>query len=175
VDPDQDVVLALRFAHHEGDVGEVVDLVLVGAQAELAERGGQLGLHGAADLRLVGVAVLDDLGHRNELYVVLFRELLQVGHPGHRAVLFHDLADHTGRFHAGEPGQIDGRLCLTSPLQNAARLGPQGEHVTGHDEVFGARGVVHGDAAGVSPVGGGDARRDAVFGLDGGRERGAHA
>src|SRR3954452_10519791 len=100
VDADEHVVLALRFAHHQGDVGEVVYLVLVGAQAELAERGRQFRLDGAADLGLVGVAVLDDLGHRHELHVVLLGELLQVGYPGHRPVLFHNLADHTGRLHA---------------------------------------------------------------------------
>jgi hypothetical protein len=60
-------------------------------------RQAELRLDGALDVGLEGVTVLDDLGGRHELDVVLGGELLQVRHAGHRAVLFHDLADHTGR------------------------------------------------------------------------------
>src|SRR4028119_2383962 len=67
VDAPERVVLALGLARDQGHVGEVVDLVLVRPQAELAEGRGQLGLDGAGDLRLVGVAVFDDLGYRHEL------------------------------------------------------------------------------------------------------------
>ena len=69
----------------------------------------------------------------------------QVGHPGHRPVVVHDLADHPGRDQAGEARQVDGRLGLTGALQHAAVLGLQREHVSGLDEVVGLRVRVDGD------------------------------
>src|SRR5215218_8050634 len=48
----------------------------------------------------------------------------------------------------------------------ATGAGPQREDVARHHQVLGVRGRVHGDPAGVRPVGGRDACGDAVLGLD---------
>src|SRR5215207_1288241 len=120
------------------------------------------------------MTILDDLGHRHQLDVVFFGEFLEVGDARHRAVLFHDLADHTGRLEPGEPGEVDGGLGLACALQYATWLRPQGEYVSRHHEVLRASRLVYGDPAGMSPVGGGDARRDTLLRFDRGRERGAH-
>src|ERR671917_238064 len=125
-------------------------------------------------LRLEGVTVLDDLGHRHQLDAVLPGEPLEVGYTGHRAILFHDLADHTRRLEPGHPGEVDGGLCLAGALQDTTGLRPQREYVSWHHDVFRAGRLVHGDPAGVGPVGGGYARRDALLRLDRGRERCTH-
>ena len=55
--------------------------------------------------------------------------VMQVGHPRHRAVLLGDLADHAGRGQAGDPRQIDRRLGVAGPDEHAALARPQREHV----------------------------------------------
>ena len=54
-------------------------------------------------------------------------ELRQAGHAG--LVLGDDLAEHAGRVHARRPGQVDGRLGVTGPLQHAAGAVTEGEDV----------------------------------------------
>src|SRR5215210_2715030 len=120
------------------------------------------------------MTVFDNLCHRHQLDAVLLGEPLEVRYTRHRAVLFHDLADHTGGLEPGKPGEVDGGLGLAGALQDAAGLRPQGEYVSWHHQVLRACRLVHGDPAGVGPIGGGDACCDALLRLDGGRERGAH-
>ena len=64
---------------------------------------------------------------------------VEVGDPRHRAVVVHDLADHAGRDQPGEAREIDRRLGLPDPLEHAAGLGLEREHVARLDEVARAR------------------------------------
>ena len=91
---------------------------------------------------------------------------LEVVDARHRAVVVHDLADHAGRVQAGQPREVDGGLGLARALQHAAGLGLQREDVAGLDEVARRRLGVDRDLDRARAVGGADAGRDAVAGLD---------
>ena len=65
----------------------------------------------------------------HELDAVRRAELDEVGHARHRPVGLHDLADHAGRAHAGEPGEVDRGLGLAGALEHAAGARAQREDV----------------------------------------------
>ena len=65
---------------------------------------------------------------------------IEVGDPGHGAVVVHDLAEHPGRVQAGHAGQVDGGLGVAGPLEHAALGVAQREDVPGSGEVAGAGG-----------------------------------
>src|ERR671919_259906 len=78
--------------------------------------------------------VLDQVGDRDELEVVLLAVADQIRNPGHRSVLVHDLADDAGRVQPGQPGQVDRSLGLAGALKHSARSSPQREHVPRLDD-----------------------------------------
>jgi hypothetical protein len=117
-------------------------------------------------------AVLNEVFDGDERQVVAGREGLQVGHAGHRAVVVHDLADDAGGGEAREAREVDAALGLTRTLEHAPGPRPQREDVSGRHEVFGAALGRGGHADGVGPVGGRDARGDALAGLDAHGKRG---
>ncbi len=96
-----------------------------------------------------------------------------VGYAGHRSVLVHDLADDAGRVETCEPGKIDGRFGLADALEHATGLRPQGEDVTGLDEVARLRGGRDCNLDRVRAIGGRDPGRHALARLDRLRERGS--
>src|SRR5215213_9542667 len=171
----ENVVLALRLTHHERQVRQVVYIALVCPKTELPELGRQSGLDSELYLPLVAPAVLYDLGNRYHLNAVLFAEPLKVGDASHRAVLVHNLADHPGRFEARKTREVYRPLRLPSPLQNAARTSPQGEDMSRHHQVVRSCHLVHRNAAGMGPIGGRDAGRNAFLRLDGSCKRSTHA
>ena len=80
----------------------------------------------------------------------------EVGDPGHRPVLVHDLADHAGRDQAGEPRQVDARLGVAGALERPAVLRLQREDVAGDVQVVGAGVRVDRDLDRARAVVGGD-------------------
>ena len=73
----------------------------------------------------------------------------------------------------GEPREVDGRLRLADPLEHAARLRAEREHVAGLHEVAVRRVGVDRDLDRAAAVGRGDAGRHALARLDRHREGGA--
>ena len=102
---------------------------------ELAEVGRQPHGGAALDELLVAAAVLDEVGDGDHLQAVPLAVRDEIGDAGHRPVVVHDLADDAGGREAGEAREVDGRLGLADPLEHAARLRAQREHVAGLHEV----------------------------------------
>ena len=161
VHPHQDVLAPLHVALHEGDVLQAVDLVLERDDLELAVLRGHGGLRHAPHEPLVGQAIGHDLGDGDELDRVLGGEPLQLGAPGHGAVLVHDLTDHARRGQSGQAGQVDGSLGLPHAAQDAPRDRPEREHVPGPTQVARLRLRVHQQLDGLRPIPGADTGRDA--------------
>ena len=63
--------------------------------------------------------------------------------------------------------EVNGSFCLARSFEYATALCLQGEHVAGLHQIPWTRIGVDGDLDGTGAVGGGDARRDSVSGLDG--------
>ena len=88
---------------------------------------------------------------------MLARELDQLGHARHLAVVAHDLADDAGRLAPREARQIDRALGLTRADEHAAAPRAQREDVPGDDQIVGPRVARDRDADRLGPL----ARRDA--------------
>src|SRR5690606_8799264 len=107
------------------------------ARARLIEHQGRL--LEAADQALGLQAIGDQVRDREDAQAVLLRELLEVRHARHRAVVLDDLADDGGRVEPRHAREVDRALRLASAHQHAAAPGLQREHVPGHDDVVGLR------------------------------------
>src|SRR5438874_10530990 len=93
---------------------------------------------------------------------VCLAEPNQVRNAGHGAVVVDDLADHARGAQAGQAGQIDGRLGLPPPLQDAAGAGAEWEDVSRPGEVVRRSAGGHGGPDCSRPVVGRDAGGDAA-------------
>ena len=126
----------------------------------------------ALDELLVAAPVLDQIGDRDHLELVVLAVRHEVGDAGHRAVVLHDLADDARRIQPGEPREVDGGLGLAGALEHAAAARAEREDVTGLHEVRRLRGRVdrHLDRPGA--VLRGDPGGDALARLDRDREGG---
>ena len=153
------------------DVVLLVDQRPVADRVELAERGRQAGRDDTLDEAVVLAPVGDQIGDRDHLQAVPLAVRDEVGNARHRPVLVHDLADHAGRIEPGEPREVDGRLGLTGPLEDAAGLGLEREHVPRLDQITRCRVGVDRDLNRLGAISGGDARGDALGRLDRDRER----
>jgi hypothetical protein len=150
-----------------------VHLVLEGDHAEVTELRGQRGLGDPPHQPLVGQPIGHDLGDGDEPEVVAAGELLQLGPPGHGAVVVHDLADHAGGRQPREPRQVHGGLGLAHAPEDAAGHRAEGEDVAGSAQVAGPGVRIHQELDGPGPVGGADARghAEARVGVHAHRER----
>jgi hypothetical protein len=176
VDADQDLLVFEDLTLHQGDVIDVIDVVLVDDRPELAAvPGGQHRLPCPAYQRLVAEPVLDQVGDGHDLETVPAREGDEVRHPRHGAVVVHDLADHTGGLHSRHPGQVHGPLGLTRAAEHPAVPRPKGKDVAGPHDVLGSGVVGDGDSDGGGAIRRGDPGGDAFAGLDRHGEGGAEA
>ena len=168
---------AALFGHvalDDGDMGIGADIVFIGDHREVAVAGGELGFGHAAHAELtVPQMVTDEVAHSGDLEVVLFGEFLQIGHTGHRPVVFHDFADDGGGFQSGEHGEVHAAFRLSGAGEHAAGLGTEREHMAGRHQILGADVVGHGGEDGAGAVGRRNAGGHAVAGFDGHREVGA--
>ena len=162
VDPDEDVVAVAEVAVDERDVLDAVDGGAVAVRGELAEGGRQPDLGLAADGRLGGAAVGDQVLDGDDRQAVLAGERDQLGQPQHHPVLAGDLDDRAGRAQPGEPGQVDGGLGVAVADEHTAGPGAQREDVAGAHEVGGAGLAAREQPERGGPVGGGDAGGHAV-------------
>ncbi len=153
--------------------GSIDDLVDRGRPLRAGHVEADRPLRDAPDEPLGLEAVLDEVGDREDGEPVLLGEALEVGHPRHRAVVVHDLADDAGRVHARQAREVDGALGLAGAHEHAAAARPEGEDVARRHEVRGARVGADGDLDGLGAIGGADARGHAVPRLDADGEGGA--
>ena len=99
MDPHQHRFVAGNFTLDQGQVLEVVHVVLKGNRPEIsAVAGGKENIGSPAHKGFVLQPVGDKVGDRAYLYAMFLGELLKLRHSGHGAVFVHDLADHAGRF-----------------------------------------------------------------------------
>ncbi|MDQ5988758.1 MAG: hypothetical protein CSYNP_04519 [Syntrophus sp. SKADARSKE-3] len=82
-------------------------------------------------------AEIDQVGDRGDFDSMLVGEYFQIRHAGHRSVIFHDLANDTGRLESGKACEVNGTFRLTRPDQNAAFSGPDRKNMAGTDQVVG--------------------------------------
>jgi len=117
--------------------------------------------------------VLDQIRDGDDAEAVLLAEDLEVRHAGHRAVLFHDLADDAAGVQSGEPREIDRAFGLTGAHEHAAGARAERKDMAGRDELLGPAVGARRDADGVRAIGGADPGGDARARLDAHREGGA--
>ena len=124
VDAYQDgFIVAIDVSLHQGNVLVGIYHALVGDSPEIAVLGGQLGLGYSLDQFIVAHAIGDDVGDGDDLEVVLGGEGLQLGQPGHGAIVGHDLTDHPGGIELGQVGKVYGCLGLSGPYQDTTLPG----------------------------------------------------
>src|SRR5439155_12389480 len=121
-------------ALHERYVLVRVDDGTVGDRPEIAVTSGQRSIGQPLHQPVLADAVSDQVRDRDDPDVVLPGVDLQVWKPGHGPVVLHDLADDPGRNQPGQPAEIDNRLGLAGPHQDAAVTGLEREHVPRHHD-----------------------------------------
>ena len=102
---------------------------------EVPVPGGQLGLGDALNKFFRGQPERDEIGDRDDGEIVFARDLLELGHSGHRAVFIHDLADDGGRPLSCQQGKVHGSLGLAGSDQDATVVVGQREYVAGPGEL----------------------------------------
>ncbi len=135
--------LGRDLPHQQHEMLALVDPVAIDARLELATDGGQARLGDRFDHRLVAEPVFDDIGDGDNLEPVDRGELDQIVAPRHRAVIFQNLADHAGRLHAREPGEVDSALGLTGADQHPAVARAERIDVAGRDKLAAGRVLAH--------------------------------
>ena len=88
-------------------------------------------LRHAMDIPLILQPIADQVRHRHHLQPVLLAELHQVRNPRHRAVLVHDLADHTRGLSPAMRDRSTTAFGLPRPHQHTAVARAQRKHVPG--------------------------------------------
>ncbi len=166
MDPHDHILRALHLTLDQRNVMLAVEEGPVAHGDEVAKpRRQPCGDH-ALDQLLGAAPVGHEVGHRDHLQPVASAVLGQVGHPRHRAVVVHDLADHTGRDQPGQSRQVDGRLGLPDSLERPPRPGLEREHVTRLHELTRAGLGVDGDLNGAGPIRRGNTGADSRTRLD---------
>ncbi len=160
-------------AVHEREMHVLRELFAQCHQSEFTPCGRNRALGEGFNEPLGFAAVIDEIRNRADFQAVCLREGLQLGQPGHRAVVVHDLNEHARRGKACQPREIADGLGVPRAHQHAAVFGNEWKDMAGRDDIggLGVGGARH--AHGVGPVCGGNACRHARGGLDGGGEIGA--
>ena len=162
-----------HFALHQRNMRLAVDLRLVGNHAKVAVTGWNDRLAESDEVGFRLQPVTNEFGHGQHLHLVLPAEFFQLRHPGHGAVVIHDLADDARRNESCHAGQVDGSLSLSSAHEHAALASAQGKDVSGTGQIAWARRRIDSHLDGLGAVEGRDAGRDAVARIDRFSERGA--
>src|SRR5262249_5968406 len=90
-------------------------------------------------IALVPHAVADEFRDCEHLEPVTLAEFDEVGNATHRAVVVHDLADHTSRCKPRQTRQIDRSLRLTGTDKDATLFRAQGKRMSGTHKITRAR------------------------------------
>src|SRR5437899_1663149 len=174
VDADEHRRVAGHRAHHQRERHAAVDRGVVGNRGELSVVGRKLGRRDPPDQFFLVNPILDEVPDRNHLEGVRRRELCQLRHARHAAVLVEDLADDACRVAPRQPGEVDRGLGVAGAPQNTTPHRAQGKNVARTREVVGAHERVDERADRDGTVVGRGAGGNSPLGVDGDRERGAH-
>ena len=99
MNPDQHLVLRPDFTLYQGDVLHVVYIIFVNDNLKLTAVSGRNGSRsGPPDERFVLHPEIDQIGDGGDLQIMFLGKYLKVRHPGHGAVVFHNLTDDPRRF-----------------------------------------------------------------------------
>ncbi len=162
-----------RIAHHEGQVLDLIDPVLVGDDAPLlAIRTGIEPLLHPFDQFFGSAAMRDQIGDGAEFEIMPLRESHQIRQPGHGAVIVHDLADDAGGDKAGKAGDVHRCLGMAGADQGTAIARHQREDMARGDDIPAVEFRIDGDRYGAGAVRRRDAGGDTLARLDGDREGG---
>src|SRR5690606_27818214 len=121
---------------HEREVHFTAVGLFVSDELEMPILRRHVDLHPTAAEGFLRDAVLNKVLDRNEFQAETFRYLHEVGQPRQRAVFGHALNKHARRFAASKPREVDSRLRVPRPTQDAAALGLERKDVTGLAKVF---------------------------------------
>ena len=139
VDAHEHVLVARHLAAHERDVLGAVEQRLEHVRREVTVLGRDARFGDPPHQLLAVPAEPDQVRDGDEREPVFRRERLEVGHALHRAVVVHDLREHTGRVGPGHAREVDRGLRVTGALQHAALAVPQREDVSRTREILGLR------------------------------------
>jgi hypothetical protein len=125
----------------------------------------------AVDQAVLDAAIGDQLGDGPDLQRMALREGDEIRQPRHGAVFVHDLADDARRYESGHARDIDRRFGMARAHQDPAIARGKRKHMPRRHEILAAPRGIDRHLHGTRAVGGGNARGDALPGLDRNRER----
>ena len=129
VDAHEHILLAAHIALDDGDVALIVELVLIGVDAEVAVLAREVDVGDLMHEVLRALAVLDERLDRDHVEAVLLGEFLEARRAHHVAVIVHDLAAEARRIKAREAREVRRRLRVAGAAQHAALDRAQREDV----------------------------------------------
>ena len=132
---DQHGLLRVDFAADHGNVVCAISQRTVQIKIEVAVIGRHAHTLFALHQFLAAPAVGDEITDGAHLQLVLAAELLQIVEPRHRTIFVEDLANHSRGIESGQAHQINCRLGVARPLQDAAFPRLQGKNVPGLGQV----------------------------------------
>src|ERR1041385_2630155 len=120
---------------------------------------------------VVTATIGDEVRDSTDLKAMQLCELHEVWEAGHRAVVIHDLADHTRWIQSGEPRDVYGCFRMTGAHQGTAVTGNEREYVARHNNIVRALCRINRHGNRVRAIMRGNTRRNALLRLDGNSER----
>ncbi len=135
VHPHRHAVFGRPLALDQRQVQRAIGSVAKSADVKFARSGVECAAADFLHQALDPAAVLDQVGNGADFQAVFDGEPLQVGQPGHAAVVVHDLADHGGGRAAGHGGEVAAGFSVTRAHQHAAVYCLQRENVAGLHQI----------------------------------------
>src|SRR6476620_1592286 len=129
--PDEDHILSTNVTHHHRQMHVTIDDVLESDSSKAAIHRRQDSFDCALYQRFFVDAIPDQVSHRYHFEIMGFGKFLQLRQPRHRAVLIHDLADHTGWIKTGDSRNVNARFGLPGAHEYSAFFRTQGKDVSG--------------------------------------------
>ena len=137
MDPDQDVLLACYLALDNRHMAQIIQVVAIGDNAEMAVFGWQVRLGDAMHHFFMAFAIRHEGRHGNEDQAMLFGKLDQIGRTGHVSVFLHDFAADTDRCQARQGAQVCRGFRMSRPHQDPSLAAPQGKDMPRTAEIAG--------------------------------------
>src|SRR3989338_2563282 len=158
---------------HQCQMGALSGFVAIGHQLEFAVCGLHLAPRHPFYQLFVLAAVLDQIGNRADLELMLFCKFDQVGQPRHLAVVLEDFADDRCRCQSGQLRQIAACLGMPGSHQHTAVLKNERKNMARLHDVRRPRVAIGCRLNGARAVSGGNAGGHARCRFDGQRKVGA--
>ena len=151
-------------------MGFLAERILVCNQLEISVQRGQIHFHRPPYETFRPHPVRNEVLDRNNAEAEPVRHFHQVGRTRHHAFFGHDFHQRAHRGAAGHAGQVHRRFGMPGPPQHAAVLGAKGKYVARTRKIRGRALRIGERAKGPGAIRRRNARRDAVFTIDGYRK-----